>query len=1139
MKLFFKSSFIFTLLVLMSIPAIVDAQDDNHVETVIQKGHIQPVTCVAFHPSGAYFASGSLDQSIKIWNVQSGKIIRTINIHTSKILNLSFSKDGKKLLSSDYLNNIYVTDILTGDVLEKYHYKSDRFYFMDVAFSADESHILAGSNRDNFFVINREKHNHQVYEKGFSATVHPNSLIASNNKVVDFNNYKYVNLIDLNYNDTLKLDFDKAYHYSFSPDGKQLLVGSSKLFATAFDVASGQELFTLTPNKEKQCDGCNIKLTYSSDGKRIATYDRYSGISIWNAKNGKLQFQINTGETRFTELKFSPLTNYIFISNDDYCFVYNLKTKAKVFDLKSDFLDNYVPKFSPDESALLIADKNNTITKYRVKQTKKSKTYSGLGNDNSNALSYDYSRWIDIGILNFLKYKTPMEIAPNGDILAQGKIDSTIILTNINTGRTLKALKGHPEQVVSLAFSPDSTTLASGDASGLLIIWDTKTWKIKHKIKAHYNVIFDLAYNTDGSEILSSSWDGDIKHWNVSTSDKIGQIHIESSSAYKIGFSKDDLYILLADLDHKIYLYETDTKEKVQSYIGHTNTVSDFEFDAKTNQIISTSWDGSVRFWDFKSGILNHKLKLNSQSTILSVTLKNESSQLFLGCNDRKIICYDYKKKQIIKQFTAHQSGVSELKIHPQLDVLYSRSVAGEIKVWNANDYSEKMTFLQINENDWLVSQPQGYFDGTSNAMKYINYVSGMKALEVGSFFKKYYYPNLYKQIQNGKRFINEEQGINSMMNDIPLFELQFKNFQNEITYAKSDTTYTHTTNSVTLDILLQEKYDNIASIRVYNNGKLIKDESFTQEVVFRGNKTTRSVDIELIPKLNNISFELITTDGVTTPRKTVSLNYDSERGKTDIFILSLGINEYENPKYNLNFAKNDAQSFIKSLSKSSAQIFDHVYEYSLYSKNVTKENVLEKIEEIKKTIGPEDVFVFFYAGHGIMSEKRSNAEGDFFLVMSDITNLYGDYEMLKNKGFSADELLNISKEIVAQKQIYVLDACQSGGALNALAVRGVAQEKSMAQLARSSGTFILTASQDFEYANEASSLKHGLFTYAILEILNGTASDVAKDETISIYQLKSYVESRVPELSKLHNGSPQFPTGYSFGNDFPIGVVK
>jgi len=56
---------------------------------------------------------------------------------------------------------------------------------------------------------------------------------------------------------------------------------------------------------------------------------------------------------------------------------------------------------------------------------------------------------------------------------------------------------------------------------------------------------------------------------------------------------------------------------------------------------------------------------------------------------------------------------------------------------------------------------------------------------------------------------------------------------------------------------------------------------------------------------------------------------------------------------------------------------------------------------------------------------------------------------------------------------------------------------------------------------------------------LEGKAEEINSEETISIYQLKSYVENRVPELSKIHKGSAQYPTGYSIGNDFPIGIVK
>ena len=186
---------------------------------------------------------------------------------------------------------------------------------------------------------------------------------------------------------------------------------------------------------------------------------------------------------------------------------------------------------------------------------------------------------------------------------------------------------------------------------------------------------------------------------------------------------------------------------------------------------------------------------------------------------------------------------------------------------------------------------------------------------------------------------------------------------------------------------------------------------------------------------------------------------------------------------------------------------------------------------EITKNIGPEDVFIFYYAGHGVMSLD------EFYLVMNNVTNLYGDDEMLKQKAVSAHELLELSKEISAQKQLFVLDACQSGGALTALAQRGAAREKSLAQLARSSGTYFLTASQDAQFANEASDLKHGLFTYAILEILTGKNGN--SDEKITVNQIKSYVEIRVPELSEKYHGTTQYPTSYTFGQDFPLVIVK
>jgi uncharacterized caspase-like protein len=150
---------------------------------------------------------------------------------------------------------------------------------------------------------------------------------------------------------------------------------------------------------------------------------------------------------------------------------------------------------------------------------------------------------------------------------------------------------------------------------------------------------------------------------------------------------------------------------------------------------------------------------------------------------------------------------------------------------------------------------------------------------------------------------------------------------------------------------------------------------------------------------------------------------------------------------------------------------------------------------------------------------------------------MYEADEMLKKLGISANEIGEFSKNIKAQKQLFVIDACQSGGAMQTLAMRGAAEEKAIAQLARSTGTYFIAASGTEQFATEVSELGHGVFTYAVIEALKGSCK--SQDGRVTVNLLKSCVEDLVPELSKKHKGQPQFPTGYGFGMDFPIVIVK
>lgn len=116
------------------------------------------------------------------------------------------------------------------------------------------------------------------------------------------------------------------------------------------------------------------------------------------------------------------------------------------------------------------------------------------------------------------------------------------------------------------------------------------------------------------------------------------------------------------------------------------------------------------------------------------------------------------------------------------------------------------------------------------------------------------------------------------------------------------------------------------------------------------------------------------------------------------------------------------------------------------------------------------------------------------------------------------------------------MDACQSAGVLTTLA-RGAAEEKAIAQLARSTGTHWLTASGSEQFATEFDELGHGVFTYVLLEALSGKAD--SGDHRVTVNELKAYLESRVPEVSEKYRGNPQYPSSYGFGQDFPVSVPK
>jgi uncharacterized caspase-like protein len=210
------------------------------------------------------------------------------------------------------------------------------------------------------------------------------------------------------------------------------------------------------------------------------------------------------------------------------------------------------------------------------------------------------------------------------------------------------------------------------------------------------------------------------------------------------------------------------------------------------------------------------------------------------------------------------------------------------------------------------------------------------------------------------------------------------------------------------------------------------------------------------------------------------------------------------------------------------SMLFKEVIVHDLYDGAATKSNILKKLDELSSKIQQEDVFIFYYAGHGSMVDNR------FFFIPTESSRLY-DISALEKESIEADLLQEKLKQIKALKQLIVMDACQSGSSVELLAMRGAAEEKAIAQLSRSAGIHVMASAGSEQFAAEFAELGHGLFTYVLLKALQGDADGSPKDGKVTIYELKSYLDDQVPEMTQKLKGKPQYPYTFSRGQDFPV----
>ena len=121
------------------------------------------------------------------------------------------------------------------------------------------------------------------------------------------------------------------------------------------------------------------------------------------------------------------------------------------------------------------------------------------------------------------------------------------------------------------------------------------------------------------------------------------------------------------------------------------------------------------------------------------------------------------------------------------------------------------------------------------------------------------------------------------------------------------------------------------------------------------------------------------------------------------------------------------------------------------------------------------------------------------------------------------------------QRVLVLIDSCQSGATVEAFAEMQNFQRRYIRSFSRVAGVTVIAASRRDQQAIELPSLGHGLFTYVVLQGLDGNADSSPRDGSVTAHEIVEYADLQIPGMSKRYLDEPQVPMAFALGADFRL----
>ena len=588
-------------------------------------GHTRAVRSIDFNADGTQIVSGSVDETVRVWDVAMGIEVNMFTGHTDTVSSVAFNPDGNTIASGSYDKTVRLWDISMGYELHSFTQHTEGI--TSVIFNHDGSQ-LASAGWDNLihlFDVNGRKHLRTF--TGSENSIRSIAFSPGGTKIASGGLDKKVHLYDVasaNKLHTLEGHTSHINSVAFTPNGLMVGSGSHDKTIRIWNVNSGTERMTLTDN----LSWVN-SIAFSPDGKVLAGADSDGTIQVWQ------------GYTIYTARQTRTFTRHQ--RNWD-----TLLFKQDGKQMAMNAVDNVIRLREVDTSNLLRTYIGHTDDIRSIDITDDGR-YLVSGSRDGTMRLWDVETGSELHTLSkFVGTIDTVVFSPDGKSVAglSDFQDSNIVIYDVQTGVELRGIRAfalpplgrpwtflqtaHSHPVNTIAFSPRGDTIASCSSDETVRLWDVQTGKHLRVMIGHTDSVSQVSFSPDGRVLLSSSRDNTIRLWDVETGAEIRQFSGGSEGIRSVTFSPDGNTIVTGEDDSTIRFWNYHSGVLSHTFTGHKGSVTRLVFSPDGQTLASRSADGTVLIWDVTNLIPSNTLVSLSPVSMVSPEV-GEPLTLFLN----------------------------------------------------------------------------------------------------------------------------------------------------------------------------------------------------------------------------------------------------------------------------------------------------------------------------------------------------------------------------------------------------------------------------------------------------------------------------------------------------------------------------